>query len=300
MYSHTSSSVQFDSGNTRTCSPFLMRPLYRFHSSGRWFLGSHWPKSSRKENTRSFARARSSSRRAPPNAASKPCSAIASSSVTVCSLLRDARGPVSSTARPLSIESCTLATIRRSPSSFTRRSRYSITSGKLCSVSTCISGNGNGAGLNAFSAKRSSTIESLPPLNSSTGFSNSAATSRITWIASDSSARRWLSWGRAATLIVGSSLSALDTQGKPGKDASGFNDLDVKTALGLLRARPTALAAGARLGARGAPDRLVALVVQRVVRQVALVDPQPQVLVRPVGQRVVLPQVALGVAFDQL
>ncbi len=42
---------------------------------------------------RSFARARSSSRRAPPNAASKPCSAIASSSVTVCSRLRDARGP---------------------------------------------------------------------------------------------------------------------------------------------------------------------------------------------------------------
>ncbi len=42
---------------------------------------------------RSLARARSSSRRAPPNAASKPCSAIASSSVTVCSRLRDARGP---------------------------------------------------------------------------------------------------------------------------------------------------------------------------------------------------------------
>jgi hypothetical protein len=57
---------------------------------------------------RSLARARSSSRRAPPNAASKPCSAMASSSVTVCSRLRLARGPVSSTARPASIESCTL------------------------------------------------------------------------------------------------------------------------------------------------------------------------------------------------
>ena len=44
---------------------------------------------------RSFARARSSSRRAPPIAASKPCSSIASSSVVVCSWLRDARGPVS-------------------------------------------------------------------------------------------------------------------------------------------------------------------------------------------------------------
>ena len=57
---------------------------------------------------RSFARARSSSRRAPPKAASKPCSAIASSSVTVCRRLREARGPVSSTTRPLSIDSCTL------------------------------------------------------------------------------------------------------------------------------------------------------------------------------------------------
>ena len=142
---------------------------------------------------RSFARARSSSRRAPPNAASKPCSAIASSSVTVCSRLREARGPVSSTTRPLRIESSTEATIRRSPSSSTRRSRNSITSGKLWPVSTCMTGNGNFAGRNAFSASRSSTIESLPPENSSTGRSNSAATSRMMWIASASSVRRWVS-----------------------------------------------------------------------------------------------------------
>src|SRR5271166_238206 len=94
MYSHTSSSVQFDSGKTRTCSPLRMRPLYRFHSSGRWFFGSHCPNSSRKEKTRSLARARSSSRRAPPKAASKPCSAIASSRVVVCSRLREAHAPV--------------------------------------------------------------------------------------------------------------------------------------------------------------------------------------------------------------
>ena len=66
---------------------------------------------------RSLARARSSSRRAPPNAALKPCSSIASSSVTDWSRLREARGPVSSTTRPLSIESCTLATISRASSS---------------------------------------------------------------------------------------------------------------------------------------------------------------------------------------
>ncbi len=121
--------------------------------------------SSRNEKTRSFARARSSSRRAPPSAASNPLAAIASSSVTVCSRLRDAPGPVSSTARPESIDSCTDATISRSPSSRTRRSRNSITSGKLCPVSTCRTGNGKRAGRNAFSASRSSTIESLPPEN---------------------------------------------------------------------------------------------------------------------------------------
>src|SRR5271166_762509 len=283
MYCHTSSSVQLEIGKTRACSPLRIRPLYRLHSSGRWRWGSHWPNSSRKDRIRSLARARSSSRRAPPKAASKSCSAIASSSVTVCSRLRDARGPVSSTTRPLSIDSCTLATISRSPSSATRRSRNSITSGKLCPVSTCISGNGNGAGRNAFSARRSSTIESLPPLNSSTGRSNSAATSRITWIASDSSARRWLSWGRAATLMSG-----------------GIDGLYVDAALGLVRARPAALATRARLRARRAADRLVAAVVQRVVGEVALVDPAPQVLVAPVRERVVLPQAALAVAFDQL
>src|SRR5665213_1506546 len=91
---------------------------------------------------------------------------------------------------------------------------------------------------------------------------------------SDSSARRWLSWGRAATLI------------------SLPEGLYVQTALGLFRSRPAALAAGARLGARRAADRLVALVVQRVVREVALVDAPPQVLVGPVCQRVVLPPVS--------
>ncbi|CAA9535930.1 MAG: Sulfate adenylyltransferase subunit 2, partial [uncultured Solirubrobacteraceae bacterium] len=64
-------------------------------------------------------------------AASKRPSASASSSVTVCRRLRDGLGPLSSTARPRSIESCTEATTSRSPSSATRRSRNSMTSGKL-------------------------------------------------------------------------------------------------------------------------------------------------------------------------
>ena len=100
--------------------------------------------------------------------------------------------PVSSATRPASIDSCTDATTSRSPSSATRRSRNSITSGKLWPVSTCMSGKGKRPGRNAFSARRSSTIESLPPLNSSTGLASSAATSRMTWIASDSSSSRWV------------------------------------------------------------------------------------------------------------
>src|SRR3954447_6157420 len=82
--------------------------------------------------------------------------------------------------------------------------------------------------------------------------------------------------------------------------AGRVDDLDVDAALGLVGAGPAALAAGAGLGAGGAADRLVALVVQRVVGEVALVDAAPEVLVAPVGERVVLPQLALIVAFDEL
>ncbi len=79
----------------------------------------------------------------------------------------------------------------RTPSSATRRSRNSSTSGKLCPVSTCMTGNGILAGQKAFSASASMTMESLPPENSRAGRSNSAATSRITWIASASSTSSW-------------------------------------------------------------------------------------------------------------
>ncbi len=183
-------SVQLDSGNTRMCSPLRWRPLYRFHSSGRWALGSHWPNSSRKLNTRSLARAFSSSRRAPPKAASNLFSRIPRSSVTVCSGLRD--GPLSTT-RPASMSSCTLATTSRTPCSATNRSRVEMTSSKLCPVSTCMTGNGRRPGAKALIARCSMTIESLPPENSRTGRSNSAATSRMMWMASASRDRRWLS-----------------------------------------------------------------------------------------------------------
>ena len=104
-------------------------------------------------------------------------SSIASSSTAVCRRLRD--GPSSFT-RPASIASCTEATISCSPISSIRRSRNSITSGKLWPVSTCRTGNGNAPGRNALIASWSRTSESLPPENSSTGRSSSAATSRMT------------------------------------------------------------------------------------------------------------------------
>lgn len=53
------------------------------------------------------------------------------------------------------------------------------------------------------------TIESLPPENSSTGRSNSAATSRMMWIASASSERRWLnSYCPAAGAVCRSAVMA--------------------------------------------------------------------------------------------
>ena len=44
-----------------------------------------------------------------------------------------------------------------------------MTSGKLCPVSTCMSGNGKRPGRNAFSASRVSTIESLPAAEQENG-----------------------------------------------------------------------------------------------------------------------------------
>ena len=73
MYSQTSSSVQFDSGKTRMLSPGAMRVLYRLHSSGRWLLRIPAVRGAR--DARRCAPWRgdfSSSRRAPPIAASKP------------------------------------------------------------------------------------------------------------------------------------------------------------------------------------------------------------------------------------
>jgi hypothetical protein len=56
-----------------------------------------------------------------------------------------------------------------------------------------MTGKGRRAGANALVARWSITAESLPPEKSSTGRSNSAATSRMMWTASASSVSRWVS-----------------------------------------------------------------------------------------------------------
>src|SRR5258706_195242 len=129
-------------------------------------------------------------------APSNESSAIASSRVTDCAafLLSSKRRSLTV---PRRIESSTERTMSRSWSSAARMSRKAITSGKLCPVSICISGDGNFAGRKTFSARRSSTMESLPPENDSTGFAHSPATSRSMKIASDSSQSRWLRGSRA-------------------------------------------------------------------------------------------------------
>ena len=76
--------------------------------------------------------------------------------------------------------------MRSTSNCLTVRSRNSMTSSKLCPVSTCITGNGMRAGKNARWARCSITTESLPPENSRTGRSHSAAISRMIVIASSS------------------------------------------------------------------------------------------------------------------
>src|SRR5262249_53740327 len=70
--------------------------------------------------------------------------------------------------------------------------------------------------------------------------------------------------------------------------------LPVQPALGLVEACPPAgpgiLARRRLAGAVGAADRGIALIVQLVVGDVVLVDVGPVLLLRPVGQRVELPE----------
>ena len=163
----------------------------------------------------------------------------------------------------------------------TSRSRNSITSGKLWPVSTCMIGNGNFAGRNAFSARRSSTIESLPPLNSSTG------SLELGRHLPEDVDRLGLERCRGAIARSAAGSSERLTS----RGAVGFGGHHVDPTFQLVLAGPPSLTAFTGLGARGAADRSVALIVQRVVWEVVLVDVAPEVLLVPVGQRVELPDV---------
>ena len=135
--------------------------MYSFHSSGRCALGSQPWWAERSETMRSLARLFSSSRRAPPKAASKPClsSACLSPSVfhrSVCS------EPWSNGLIPRASASGFLCTMRSKPSSRAIRSRISYIAWNFQVVSTCSSGKGGRLGKKALAARCSITAESLP------------------------------------------------------------------------------------------------------------------------------------------
>src|SRR4051795_6823640 len=87
---------------------------------------------------------------------------------------------------------------------------------------------------------------------------------------------------------------ATSTSGGPGKAGS-----DVKTALHLAGAGPTALAAGARLRARCAADRAVTLGQQRVRQQPVVGDVTVHVVLGPLRERVHLDQTVRRVPLDE-
>src|SRR4051794_26709018 len=70
----------------------------------------------------------------------------------------------------------------------------------------------------------------------------------------------------------------------------GRRTLAVQPALRLVQFRPAAVAALRRKRAVRAADRLVAAIVQRVVRHVVLVDVGPHLRLAPIRERVRLPQ----------
>ena len=152
IYCQISISVQLLMGKTRKCSPMMLAAVVEIPQFRALVLGIPLAKASRWEKKRSLARAFSSSRRAPPRAASNLNSANASSSVTVCSALRLAVGPVSSTARAL-VDGVLHRADDQLGAQFDRPVRHGMSrvSGKLWPVSMCSSGKGDLAGVERLS-----------------------------------------------------------------------------------------------------------------------------------------------------
>ena len=133
-------------------------------NSGRCLRGSHrWP-GSRSEKTRSLARERSSSRRAPPNAASYAPSSSACRSATVFMIRVYSWVPWVNGVTPSCTPSAFVWTLRSRSCSRAIRSRNSIISRNFQVVSMCRTGKGTLAGAKALTARCSRTDESLPML----------------------------------------------------------------------------------------------------------------------------------------
>ena len=161
-----------------------------------------------------------------------------------------------------------------------------MTSGKLCPVSMCSSGNGD-------RARREGLLGQADEHD------------RVLAAAEEQGGALALG-GDLAHHVDGLGLERAQ-MAERGRGYGGHGSVlaigvasDVQPALGLVQPRPAALAAGAGVRAGRAADRRVALVVQRVIREVALGDPPPEVLLGPVDERVELPDPALVVELDRL
>jgi hypothetical protein len=159
-------------------SPALMRVLNSRHSSGRWLRGSQPWLAERCEKMRSLARLFSSSRRAPPKAASNFHLSSAWRRASVFMTWVWTEDPEDSSEVPRASPASLTYTSMSKPSRAAISSRNAIISRNFQVVSTCSSGNGSFAGENAFCATCSKTLESLPAEYSITGLPNSATTSR--------------------------------------------------------------------------------------------------------------------------
>ena len=145
MYSHISASVQLESGNTLTSSPFWILVLNSFHISGLWFFGSQACCAFLNESILSFARDFSSSLRPPPNAAVKPYLSRACLSACVFMISVYAE-PWSNGLMPFLTPSSLMYSIMSSPYFFAVLSLNSIISLNFHVVFTCKNGNGGFSG----------------------------------------------------------------------------------------------------------------------------------------------------------
>ncbi len=243
------------------------------------------------EKTRSLARAFSSSRRAPPMQASKPNSAMASSRVTDWCLLRDSSGDAQhDRAAGHRIFD------RAHDQPLAQFGRAAVAKGddlgKVVSGIDVQQREREAAGRNAFSARRSSTIESLPPENSRAGLAHWPATSRRMWMASASSQSRWLSRrtlvGRQRRRFMKPArsrmmLALLGCSPHSLVSACSHHQRPAWTSSPTAIARVQGSAADARIGS----------VVQGVVRHVVAAQVVPHFGFGPVGERVEFVQAVL-------